>query len=169
MGGVQDLMGERYGAYLESLGGEEYRRKVFDYIDREDSPRPVAYQLDLLRRVGFSEVDLLHKSSRSAAFGGKKGYPYVLQVWKIVLKSTGVREKFLDNLRGGFGEQTLPAPRISGAPSQKRLGLLLSAGRSIGQVCLPYLYASLRWLTRSIKTVSFRTELYRPKPFLDVF
>ena len=66
---------ERYGAYLESLGGEEYRRKVFDYIDREDSPRPVAYQLDLLRRVGFSEVDLLHKNSCFAAFGGKKGYP----------------------------------------------------------------------------------------------
>jgi hypothetical protein len=48
---------------------------VFDYIDREDSPRPVAYQLDLLRRVGFSEVDLLHKNSCFAAFGGKKGYP----------------------------------------------------------------------------------------------
>jgi tRNA (cmo5U34)-methyltransferase len=75
MGGVQELMGARYGAYLESLGGEEYRRKVFDYIDREDSPRPVAYQLDLLRRVGFSEVDLLHKNSCFAAFGGKKGYP----------------------------------------------------------------------------------------------
>jgi tRNA (cmo5U34)-methyltransferase len=48
---------------------------VFDYIDREDSPRPVAYQLDLLRRVGFSEVDLLHKNSCFAAFGGEKGYP----------------------------------------------------------------------------------------------
>ena len=72
-GGVQDLMWERYGAYLESLGGAEYRRKVFDYIDREDSPRPVTYQLDLLRRVGFSKVDLLHKNSCFAAFGGKKG------------------------------------------------------------------------------------------------
>jgi len=75
MGGVQDLMWERYGAYLESLGGEEYRKKVFDYIEREDSPRPVTYQLDLLRRVGFSEVDLLHKNSCFAAFGGKKGHP----------------------------------------------------------------------------------------------
>jgi tRNA (cmo5U34)-methyltransferase len=66
-------MWKRYGAYLESLGGEEYRRKVFDYIDREDSPRPVTYQLDLLRRVGFAEVDVLHKNSCFAAFGGKKG------------------------------------------------------------------------------------------------
>ena len=75
MTGVQDLMWERYGAYLESLGGEECRRKVFDYIDREDSPRSVAYQVDLLRRVGFSEVELLHKNSCFAAFGGKKGHP----------------------------------------------------------------------------------------------
>ena len=75
MSGVQDLMWERYGAYLESQGGEEYRRKVFDYIDREDSPRPVTYQLELLRRVGFSEVDLLHQNSCFAAFGGKKGHP----------------------------------------------------------------------------------------------
>jgi tRNA (cmo5U34)-methyltransferase len=72
MGGVQDLMWARYGAYLESLGAEEYRRKVFDYIDREDSPRPVTYQMDLLRRVGFIEVDLLHKNSCFAAFGGRK-------------------------------------------------------------------------------------------------
>jgi tRNA (cmo5U34)-methyltransferase len=73
MGGVQGLMWKRYRAYLESLGGGEYRRKVFDYIDREDSPRPVTYQLDLLRRVGFAEVDVLHKNSCFAAFGGKKG------------------------------------------------------------------------------------------------
>lgn len=71
--GVQALMWKRYGVYLESLGGGEYRRKVFDYIDREDSPRPVTYQLDLLRRVGFAEVDVLHKNSCFAAFGGKKG------------------------------------------------------------------------------------------------
>jgi len=75
MSGVQDLMWARYGAYLESLGGEGYRRKVFDYIDREDSPRPVTYQMHLLRRVGFIEVDLLHKNSCFAAFGGKKGHP----------------------------------------------------------------------------------------------
>ena len=75
MSGVQDLMWARYGAYLESLQGEEYRRKVFDYIDREDSPRPVTYQMDLLRRVGFIEVDLLHKNSCFAAFGGRKGHP----------------------------------------------------------------------------------------------
>jgi len=69
---VQRLMWDRYGQYLASLDGEAYRRKVFAYIDKEDSPRPVTFQLDLLRRVGFSHVDLLHKNSCFAAFGAVK-------------------------------------------------------------------------------------------------
>jgi tRNA (cmo5U34)-methyltransferase len=69
---VQSLMWEQYGDYLCGLGGEDYKAKVFDYIDKEDSPRPVTYQLDLLRKVGFSHVELLHKNSCFAAFGGIK-------------------------------------------------------------------------------------------------
>jgi len=69
---VQSLMWERYGEYLCSIGGEEYRAKVFDYIDKEDSPKPVTYQLDLLRRVGFEHVEILHKNSNFAAFGAIK-------------------------------------------------------------------------------------------------
>ena len=70
---VQQMMWERYGDYLESIGGKEYRQKVFDYIDREDTPRPVSFQLDLLRAVGFESVDILHKNSCFAAFGARKG------------------------------------------------------------------------------------------------
>ena len=66
---VQEMMWGRYGEYLTSLQGTEYRDKVFAYIDREDSPRPVTWQLDLLRRVGFEHVELLHKNSCFAAFG----------------------------------------------------------------------------------------------------
>jgi tRNA (cmo5U34)-methyltransferase len=69
---VHELMWSRYGDYLEGLGGVTYREKVFEYIDREDSPRPVTYQLDLLRRVGFAYVELLHKNSCFAAFGAWK-------------------------------------------------------------------------------------------------
>ena len=69
---IQSLMWERYGDYLCSLGGEDYRAKVFNYVDKEDSPRPVTYQLDLLRRVGFGYVELLHKNSCIAAFGAIK-------------------------------------------------------------------------------------------------
>ena len=70
---VQSLMWERYGEYLTSFGGEEYKEKIFGYIELEDSPRSVTYQLGLLRKVGFSHVELLHKNSCFAAFGAIKG------------------------------------------------------------------------------------------------
>lgn len=66
---IQSLMWRRYGEYLQATGGEGYRDRVFDYIDKEDSPRPVTYQLDLLRKVGFDQVELLHKNACFAAFG----------------------------------------------------------------------------------------------------
>jgi tRNA (cmo5U34)-methyltransferase len=69
---VQSMMWERYGEYLCFVGGESYRDKVFDYIDKEDSPRPVTYQMDLLRQVGFNHVELLQKKSCFAAFGAIK-------------------------------------------------------------------------------------------------
>ena len=58
------------GEYLVGLKDEAYRDHVFAYIDAEDSPRPLLYQLDLLRRVGFDQVDVLHKNGCFAAFGG---------------------------------------------------------------------------------------------------
>ena len=71
-GAVQQMMWRRYESYLCGLGGEEYRDKVTAYIEKEDSPRPVTWQLELLRRVGFGEVELLHKNSCFAAFGAVK-------------------------------------------------------------------------------------------------
>lgn len=41
-------------------------------INREDLPRPVTYQLELLRSVGFRTVELLHKNCCFAAFGAVK-------------------------------------------------------------------------------------------------
>jgi len=70
---IQKLMWNRYGNYLKSKGGDDYREKVFDYIDREDSPRSVTFQLDLMRDSGFESVDVLHKNSCFSAFGGIKG------------------------------------------------------------------------------------------------
>ena len=69
---VQELMWTRYGEYLSSVDGTDYRDEVFAYIDKEDSPRPVTYQLELLRKVGFYRVELLHKNSCFAAFGAIK-------------------------------------------------------------------------------------------------
>ena len=69
---VHSLMWERYGEYLCSIGGTDYKTKVFDYIDKEDSPRPVTYQLNLLQKVGFKHIDILHKNSCFSAFGAIK-------------------------------------------------------------------------------------------------
>lgn len=69
---VHELMWQRYGEYLVALGGPEYRDRVFAYIDAEDSPRPVVWQLELLARTGFRGIDVLHKNSCFAAFGGIK-------------------------------------------------------------------------------------------------
>lgn len=69
---VQALMWQRYGEYLVSVSGEAYRDQIFATIDREDSPRAVTYQLDLLRKAGFMSVELLHKNSCFAAFGAIK-------------------------------------------------------------------------------------------------
>ncbi|MCA9967368.1 MAG: class I SAM-dependent methyltransferase [Anaerolineales bacterium] len=69
---IQAMMWARYGDYLTSLKDEAYRDHVFAYIEKEDTPRPLLFQIDLLRRVGFREVEILHKNSNFAAFGGIK-------------------------------------------------------------------------------------------------
>lgn len=66
------LFQQRYSDYLDTLGGPEYRQKVLDYIALEDTPRSVNYQTDLLKKVGFKNVEILHKNSCFAAFGGVK-------------------------------------------------------------------------------------------------
>jgi tRNA (cmo5U34)-methyltransferase len=67
---VGAMMQQRYGEYLTALHGEAYRQKVFRYIEHEDSPRPLMFQLDLLRQVGFRQIEVLHKNCIFAAFGG---------------------------------------------------------------------------------------------------
>ena len=69
---VHKLQEERYGRYLSELKDDEYRDHVFSYIEKEDTPKPLIYQLELLRKVGFSQVDVLHFNTRFAAFGGVK-------------------------------------------------------------------------------------------------
>jgi tRNA (cmo5U34)-methyltransferase len=70
---VQQLIRQQYGAYLTRLKNEAYRDHVFAYVEKEDTPRPLLYQLDLLRQVGFGQVEVLHKNVCFAAFGAVKG------------------------------------------------------------------------------------------------
>lgn len=69
---ITTLFEDRYSRYLETLGGPEYRQKVWDYVRYEDTPRSLNYQLALLEKVGFSQIDVLHKNACFAAFGAIK-------------------------------------------------------------------------------------------------
>lgn len=69
---VQEMMWQRYGEYLAGLKGPDYREAVFAYIEKEDTPRPLLWQIDLLREVGFSRIEILHKNSVFGAFGAMK-------------------------------------------------------------------------------------------------
>jgi tRNA (cmo5U34)-methyltransferase len=65
-------MWDHYGDYLVDFKGLAFRQQVFGYIEEEDTPRPLIFQLDLLRAVGFEQVEILHKNNLFAAFGAIK-------------------------------------------------------------------------------------------------
>jgi len=69
---LNDYIWEKYGDYLETIGGKDYKQKVFDYVDKEDSPRSLNYQLDLMKKVGFQKIEILHKNICFAAYGAIK-------------------------------------------------------------------------------------------------
>ncbi|WP_339903634.1 class I SAM-dependent methyltransferase [uncultured Cyclobacterium sp.] len=69
---IQEMMWYWYGSYLEKLKGPEYRKHVFAYIEKEDSPRSLLFQLNLMEKVGFTGIEVLHKNCCFAAFGAKK-------------------------------------------------------------------------------------------------
>jgi tRNA (cmo5U34)-methyltransferase len=69
---IEAMMRRRYGEYLTGLKDEAYRDHVFAYIAKEDTPRPLLFQLELLKEVGFRDVEVLHKNGPFAAFGAVK-------------------------------------------------------------------------------------------------
>lgn len=69
---IHEYTWERYGDYLESINGKDYREKVLAYVEKEDSPRSMTYQLELMKKTGFSTTEILHKNMCFGAFGGIK-------------------------------------------------------------------------------------------------
>lgn len=69
---INTYIWETYGDYLEKIDGPVYRQKVLDYVEKEDSPRSLNFQFDLMKKVGFQEVEILHKNSCFAAYGAIK-------------------------------------------------------------------------------------------------
>jgi tRNA (cmo5U34)-methyltransferase len=69
---ISALFWDRHGDYLTALKDETYRDHVFAYIEGEDTPRSLPYQLNLLQQVGFGTVEILHKNNIFAAYGAVK-------------------------------------------------------------------------------------------------
>ena len=69
---LQSLMWARYGEYLAAQQDAAYRDRVFAYVEKEDTPRSLVFQLDALRIAGFAQVEVLHKNGPFAAFGALK-------------------------------------------------------------------------------------------------
>lgn len=70
--GIEHKMRQRWGDYLAALKDEAYRDHVMAYVEKEDTPRSLGYQIDLLRHVGFGRIEVLHKHNRFVSFGGIK-------------------------------------------------------------------------------------------------
>lgn len=69
---IQQLFERNYGDFLMAMGGKDFKEHVFNYIAKEDTPRSVLFQTNLLKKVGFKHVEILHKNSCFAAFGAVK-------------------------------------------------------------------------------------------------
>ena len=63
---------DRYGDYLERVGGVSYKNDVLQYVEKEDTPRSMTFQIKLMRDVGFKKIELLHKNSVFGSFGAIK-------------------------------------------------------------------------------------------------
>jgi tRNA (cmo5U34)-methyltransferase len=69
---VQELMWSRFSRHLVSIEGDAFRDKVFAYVAKEDSPRSLPFQFEVMRRAGFAEYDVLHRNGVCACYYARK-------------------------------------------------------------------------------------------------
>jgi len=67
-----EVMNQRYDGYLVGIGGDEYRERVRAYMAREDSPRSINFQFQVLDAVGFVRCEVLHKQGCFALISAQK-------------------------------------------------------------------------------------------------
>jgi tRNA (cmo5U34)-methyltransferase len=63
---------DKYADYLTKTGGKDYCEKVLAYCEKEDSPRSITFQLDIMKKAGFRSVEVLHKNICFGAYCGIK-------------------------------------------------------------------------------------------------
>lgn len=61
-----------YWDYLEEAGGDKLKQWVYEQIDKEDSPRPLNFQTNIMWKCGFKNVEVLYRNSVFAAIVGVK-------------------------------------------------------------------------------------------------
>lgn len=69
---ITEMMLEGWVSILKEQVTPEEMDMYLARYETEDTPRTLSYQLDLLKRVGFSDTILLHKHFNFAAFGARK-------------------------------------------------------------------------------------------------
>jgi tRNA (cmo5U34)-methyltransferase len=69
---INEMMLSGWLSMLKKQISEEEIAMYRERYETEDTPRPLTFQLDLMKKIGFSKTILLHKHFNFAAFGGIK-------------------------------------------------------------------------------------------------
>lgn len=69
---INRMMLEGWIGEMKKHHNEEEIEMYLNRYETEDTPRTLSYQIDLMKRVGFSETIVLHKHFNFAAFGARK-------------------------------------------------------------------------------------------------
>ena len=69
---INRMMLDGWLSILQKQVSQEEIELFMDRYESEDTPRPLSYQLDLMKQVGFSKTIVLHKHFNFAAFGAIK-------------------------------------------------------------------------------------------------
>ncbi|MDR1925499.1 MAG: methyltransferase domain-containing protein [Planctomycetaceae bacterium] len=71
---VEALQKERYANYLVGLRDRDYQQRIFESIDRSDTPETLAFIIRSLEATGFSRIDLIHKNMVFASLAAIKEF-----------------------------------------------------------------------------------------------
>jgi tRNA (cmo5U34)-methyltransferase len=59
---LTEYMMRRYISYLEKIENRKYAQEIFNCIEKNDTPRSITYQLDIMKKIGFRNLEILHKN-----------------------------------------------------------------------------------------------------------
>ncbi len=69
---IENVQKNRYAEYLISAHDDEFQKRVFENIDRSDSPETLSFLMRSLEEIGFRSIDILHKNTVFAALVARK-------------------------------------------------------------------------------------------------